>query len=1108
MKKMLKTLAELFHGNWIVTVSALVVTVMVAVVVVNGAGEDSRFTPDTTNALSYYGTPEAEGITYNLSEDDQSGKDINQNSDRDREREEPETENTLGNEEKVILPSDMSNPGGQPTVDAPVDNTLGTGDNPGYNPNQPGGFTPGGNNPGGNPGGEVVNPRPDRPSGNKPSGGSNSGGNPGGGKVTVGGKEYDSINDALADIADNQDKDKNDQGQYFEGFVKDENGNYVTDENGNLIPSYSDKFDNGSGGDVSMDYSGDSGIYVVPSVATLFEMNTITNKSIHTIVIPKQITGIVIPEFGMNDSQLTTIIVSKDNQHYMAEDGVLYDVAGERLLLCPPAKKTIAKFPAALKSVDASAFAESRMEELELPNTVTEICSNAFINSYIEKIVIPDSVETIGEFAFMTPTIGEDEDGFQRTVVLKGKTPPAVNSNVFANATGNKISIRFVIDSESRAVYEHYLATWGMTLAKHWSYDGEQALNMLQTADNLQDDYIYDSERQGFVEKSTDRLIAWSDANGIFRLDENGDTVLVKWTATGSFIDLKEKLKIDPGAFDGCAVKTIRITGDITEMPENIFAGCSQLRSIICYAATPLADNLGVPEITGVFVKPESEAAYKRAWGDQVRKIFATSDAYSVSSDGQMVFDKVGSQYRLLDVPMDATELAIPSYTNIIAEGAMKDRTRLLNITGGSKLAVIENEAFAGCTALRSMVLGATVTEIGESAFEGCSALKSVATASQYQYLFIQANVKSVGARAFKGCSSLPQIFWYSTAGIPDSCFEGCSALAYLNYTDGALKEIGERAFAGCLSLVRFAPVNDANSYLWIKNNFRQVGAGAFKDCSALTQVYWYLPTIPRECFSGCGRLTWFSYLDNTLTGIGERALEGCRSLISFSTVWQNSYAEVQGTVTNVGVAAFKDCSGLTELKWHSGSIPESCFYGCKAMTTAYIAPSVVAIGDNAFGGRGGNALTITMAALTPPFMGAVDSLANLVIYVPDSEEHAVYGAYRTAWESWLGEHPEQVLKTASGAENLWGQPDPEPEPTEPDNPNNPDSWEDSGNAENGGENGDNSDADADPVNHDEAVQPTKPEDSGEGGEDAEEDETPKSDSGSEQNTEDINEEI
>lgn len=1107
MKKMLKTLAGLLHGNWIVTVSALVVTAMVAVVVVNGAGEDSHFTPDTTNALSYYGAPEAEGITYNLSEEDESGKDINQNSDRNREREqeEPESENILGNEEKVILPSDMAKSGGQPTVDAPVDNTLGSGgDNPGYNPNQPGGFIPGGNNPGGNPGGEVVNPKPDRP-----SGGNNSGGNtPGGGKVTVGGKEYDSINDALTDIADNQDKDKNDQGQYFEGFVKDENGNYVRDENGNLIPSYSDKFTNGSDGDVSMDYSGDSGIYIVPSVASRFEMNTITNKSIHTIVIPKQTTHIVLPEFGMDDSQLSTIIVSKDNKNYAAEDGVLYDAAKETLLLCPPAKKSIGKFPAALNSVGMGAFACSRLEELALPDTVTAIGSTAFANSYIPKIVIPAGVETIGDNAFMAPTIGEDEDGFLRTVVLKGNTPPAVSSNLFNYANNEQVQTRFVVDTESRAVYERYLGTWGMAIAKHSKYDGEQALNMLQTANNLQDDYIYDNERQGFVEKSTDRLIAWSDDNGIFRLDENGNTVLVKWTNTSGFVDLTKlnmPLGIEPGAFDQCYMKSIRIPASVTEMPENIFAGCGTLREIISYADRPFADELGAPEIASVFVKPDCEAVYKQVWGSQVRKIFATAEAYSVSSDGQMIFDKVGSQYRLLDVPMDITELALPSYTNIIGEEAVKDRTKLLNVSGGSKLAVIGKEAFAGCTALRSIVLGSTVQEIGESAFEGCSALNSAATSSQYHYLFIQANVKNVGARAFKGCSSLPQIFWYSAANISDSCFEGCKALAYLNYADGTVSVIGERAFAGCSSLVRFAPVNDANSYLWIKNNFTQVGTGAFEDCSGLSQVYWYMPTIPNDCFAGCGRLTWFSYLDKALTGIGERAFEGCHSLVSFSTVWQNSYAEVQDTVTNVGASAFKDCSALTDLKWHSGSIPTACFYGCNAMSTAYIAPSAAAIGDNAFGGRGGAALTITMAGSTPPFMGVVDSLANLVIYVPDSEEHAVYGAYRTAWESWLGEHPEQVLKTANGAENLWGQQKPDPEPTDPDNPDNSG---DSSDADNEQNNSDNPDDNADPVNQDEAVEPTKPEDSGEGGEESEDDETPPPDSGNEQNTEDIIEEI
>ena len=79
---------------------------------------------------------------------------------------------------------------------------------------------------------------------------------------------------------------------------------------------------------------------------------------------------------------------------------------------------------------------------------------------------------------------------------------------------------------------------------------------------------------------------------------------------------------------------------------------------------------------------------------------------------------------------------------------------------------------------------------------------------------------------------------------------------------------------------------------------------------------------------------------------------------------------------------------------------------------------SVESVGSNAFGGREGEELTVTLSSQTPPDWGEADSTDGLVIYVPDSQGDTVYREYLDAWQGWLGEHPEEILKTKDGAEN------------------------------------------------------------------------------------------
>ena len=84
-----------------------------------------------------------------------------------------------------------------------------------------------------------------------------------------------------------------------------------------------------------------------------------------------------------------------------------------------------------------------------------------------------------------------------------------------------------------------------------------------------------------------------------------------------------------------------------------------------------------------------------------------------------------------------------------------------------------------------------------------------------------------------------------------------------------------------------------------------------------------------------------------TLTGIGEQALMGCRSLTSVT---------LPNTIQWLGEGAFAVCRGLTSITIPEGvaDIPTGCFGYCSALTTATLPASVTPIGKMAFDGCSG----------------------------------------------------------------------------------------------------------------------------------------------------------
>ena len=973
-KKWFDDMRRHFAGAWVV----LVLTVMAIVVVRGAAGGETDFEPwevDPAFSSSYYDIPDRTG--YDLSGEGEDGREVNKESGEEETEEETEAEETeeeseeapnledesspFSDREQIVLPNGVTQElKPSETVDVSVrPEGEPSGNLPSVLPGKPEGGT------GGSPGGEGPGQEENEPpsGGEKPGDEEHPGGNeeePGEGEgpsdggetpkpdpgppkfsVMIDGqeKEFESEDEALAWVVDNS--GKNDEGQYFEGFVKDENGN--------TVPSYTDKEHLGGNGDISWDYTGESSTYVVPDGTKALDLVMLSNnETIRTIVIPKTVERIVV-ETGNRFLALEKFVVSGENPHYAGVDGLLYqkeENGAMTLYAVPAAKKTVDTWPENLTVIGESAFYRSKMEQVSLPDTVEEIEDFAFGESAVETILLPESVKTLGSMVFDYQTPKDGENPLSRRILVEAKRPPSVTNATFIRLDynlekklGEPTTKILVPDSVKNQVYEAYLMTWGLALTER--YGGEAGLQILNTAENAQEEYECWAEdgKKGYRRKGEESPFFWSDALGVYQADEEGRTVLLTCLATSSFVDLSslEISSVAEGAFDGCGGMTaIRLPESLERLPEGAFAAAPKLKVVISYGRLPQAEALGVAKSCSVFVKPEALADCQAVWGGQVRKLLGTSEKYSVTTSG-LVFDT--NSTRLLDIPMDMETLTIPSYVTSVYGGAAAGSTALTKVVVPAGVTNVGAQAFADCTSL-SQVSWNTSASVPDSCFEGCLNLKTFGANGAGH------NLTSFGARAFYGCNSLGTVLYYSYPS---------GGMNYYYYY--FLERIGEQAFYGCSSM----------TYAYLHTSVKDLGASAFEG-SGLTQAFWYTAApVSDSCFAGC---------------------------VSLETV---GWGDAGGQVTAVGAKSF---------------------YGCHSLRTMLLPQTVEKVGGQAFGGREGRELTLTVQSEVPPAWEEPETPEGLILYVPDSKESgdAVYLAYLEAWKIWLGEHPEKLLKTEDGA--------------------------------------------------------------------------------------------
>ena len=254
----------------------------------------------------------------------------------------------------------------------------------------------------------------------------------------------------------------------------------------------------------------------------------------------------------------------------------------------------------------------------------------------------------------------------------------------------------------------------------------------------------------------------------------------------------------------------------------------------------------------------------------------------------------------------DALTLVIPASVTAISASQYANQTTYTKVVfeEGSQLMTIGDNAFKGCTSLKSVELPEGLKIIGNGAFDGCTALTDISLPSTLEALGT-VNVSTMTALADElGDGYLVLCGW--VIGYHGTCpAEIPEADSIRGFANGALE--------GCLDIEVFAPGT---------RNLAGIGDSAFRYCFNL--VYADLPS--------------------SLKRIGSKAFEGCTQLKEVA---------IPGGVSVIGDYAFRYCYGLEYVAIASGvkSIGNRAFFDDYLLMEIDIPATVATIGDYAFGG-------------------------------------------------------------------------------------------------------------------------------------------------------------
>ena len=690
--------------------------------------------------------------------------------------------------------------------------------------------------------------------------------------------------------------------------------------------------------------------------------------------------------------------------------------------------------PDGVDSIGTNAFAGCRkLKEVNLPNTVTSIEYNLFKDcASLTEITIPDSVTAIEEYAF------------SGCASLTKAVIPANVTDIRWGIFFGCVNLTELTVCEDNPVY--YSA--GNCIIDRDTKTLMAGCNASEIPDDGSVTSIYLEAFHGCAGLRTVRI-----PEGVTSI---GASAFFDCTELTEIVIPDSVTSIGSNAFEDCTGLTdVTIPDSVTTIGNNAFSGCTGLTDVTIPNSVNEIGYNAFPDTTVIHCAAGSCA---EQWANEngnpvVTKIAPIPVVPTIVASGECgVIDYANG----LDGSQVTWTLDEDGTLTIRGNGRMRnyewwespwaDRNDIVTTVIEDGVTNVGDTAFAYCMGLRTISIPGSVKNIGDDAFTRCFSLTEIN---------LPDGVKTIGARAFFECSALTKMnIPGSVEWIDAGAFAECSSLTELTVgadnpvyrgagnciiekaakkliagcntseipDDGSVTIIGEKAFEGFYELERIT-IPDSVTY---------IADYAFSGCWNLTEIH--IPDgvtcIASHAFSHCSGLTGITIPDS-VTYIGNGAFSGCTGLTKLTVSEDNpvycsignciieketktltvgcksSEIPADGSVTIIGMEAFKGCAQLTDITIPNGVtvIGVDAFSEC-GLKEVTLPDGLTRIERNAFI----NCTELTKATIP----SSVTKIENSVFW-RETVIHCEKGSYAEQWANMHG-YPVEVDDSAGSS--------------------------------------------------------------------------------------------
>ena len=686
-----------------------------------------------------------------------------------------------------------------------------------------------------------------------------------------------------------------------------------------------------------------------------------------------------------------------DNLYYLFADSTLTIVGtGEMNYSSRPWTSTaIARvfLPDGLKSIGSSAFYNSQLTSIALPNTITTINYQAFRGcSQLTSIVLPDSITSIGQDAFYYSGIYNSTANWEDGALYIGDYLIATNSNLpatYAIKEGTRLIADYTFSGKSSSLTSVIIPESVVGIGEHAFYncDALTYIRIPSSVKNIGRESFYDCAQLAFVDLSegveTIDSYAFYSCPSLTHITipstliSIGEQAFYTGDALAVYVEATTPPMLGNYAFNASNTTCYLLCGLLGEYVassawSNLFGG------FVEYCPSDNDYNFESSEMNAQWQFIQEGQGNYWTIGTDAGSASWRNHALYVTHDGSTFeynHDAASTSWAYIPVSLTTSDTIFLSWKG---EGeTCCDYAYAYLIPAGSL-------PTAGSTTLPEGAIAITNKLNQQTAWQLDTITPNVE--GNYNLCFMWTNDESSGTSSVV----IDDVYIGSTASLS---VNKCGDDLYWTLADSTLTITGSGAMYEYAKMQMIPWYNQRNNiaYVSLPDGLTNIARNAFYNCDALRTVN--IPngvtSIGRDAFYSCDALTTIT-LPNTVTNIGNRVFYDCYNLSSAINIPEGVTAigdstfyncnrmtsiTIPNTVTSIGTYAFYNCDGISDIIIPNGvtTINDHTFYNCDGFTSIIIPNSVTSIGIYAFG------YCYNLASVT--IGNAVSSLADYAFY-------------------------------------------------------------------------------------------------------------------------------